>query len=78
MMWGAATMGWIVMSLILVGFWALVVFGIAAVFRFPHAAPPPRRVRRRPIRCRSSTARLAAGSTPRSTGPRGRAWRSPR
>ncbi|PND53000.1 hypothetical protein CQZ88_05650 [Rhodococcus sp. ENV425] len=34
-MWGLSQMswgGWIVMSLILLGFWALVVYGIAALF----------------------------------------------
>ncbi|PND49804.1 hypothetical protein CQZ88_22800 [Rhodococcus sp. ENV425] len=32
--WGAmGWVGWLLMALVMVGFWALVVFGIAAVFR---------------------------------------------
>lgn len=36
MMWGPGTMGWggwLLMSLVMVGFWALVVYGIVAIFR---------------------------------------------
>lgn len=46
-MWGAGAMGWVgwmVMVLAMIGFWGLVVFGIAAVFRtgaFRAGAPPP-------------------------------------
>ncbi len=45
-MWGTGAMGWagwMVMGLVMIGFWALVVSGIAAVFRTArHTAIPPR------------------------------------
>ncbi|AKE92781.1 MULTISPECIES: SHOCT domain-containing protein [Rhodococcus] len=45
-MWGSGAMGWagwMVMALTMIGFWALVAFGIAALFRTGHrtGTPPP-------------------------------------
>jgi putative membrane protein len=44
MMWGYGTGwgGWLLMALVMVAFWALVVFGIVALFRGP-VRPGPRR-----------------------------------
>jgi putative membrane protein len=44
MMWGYGTGwgGWLLMTLIMVAFWALVIFGIVALFRGP-VRPGPRR-----------------------------------
>ncbi|NGP08746.1 SHOCT domain-containing protein [Rhodococcus sp. 14C212] len=42
-MWGSGAMGWVgwmVMTLAMIGFWALVAFGIAALFRTGSAPPP--------------------------------------
>ncbi len=49
-MWGTGAMGWagwMVMGLVMIGFWALVVFGIAAVFR---TGKPPRPTSGDPLR----------------------------
>lgn len=42
MMWGYGTGwgGWLLMTLVMVAFWALVVFGIVALFRGPVAHGP--------------------------------------
>ena len=44
MMWGYGTGwgGWLLMTLVMVAFWALVIFGIVALFRGP-VQPGPRR-----------------------------------
>ena len=43
MMWnyGMGWGGWLLMSLVTVGFWALVVFGIVALFRGSRSSTPP-------------------------------------
>ena len=70
MMWGNGMGwgGWLLMTLTTVGFWALVVFGIVALFRGTGGCRPARaRHRRRRQRRFSTSGSRAARSTPRST-----------
>ena len=72
MMWNTGTgwAAWLVMTLAMVGVWALVIFGIIAVFRRITESRATERSGKTAMRTASSMrSSLGAGLTPRSTAP---------